>query len=155
MSLDEMEDFIYKACLQDWKKEYKKQEKLKKILDKGKTVRITGKDTDITFSIAGRKGLLCCGNRNMPDGEVFIGPVENTTQGFIRYTYPALYCGREVTNVYLEFNKGKVTKATADKGEKLLKEIIATDNGSRKYAGTFFLISYWLGRNQGFITESE
>lgn len=143
MSLEEFEDFVYKACLKDWKKEGKKQDKLKKILDKGKHVRITAHDTDLTFSIEGREGVKCPGHYNMPDGEVFIAPVETTTEGYIKYTYPAIYSGREVSGVYLEFNKGKVTKATAEKGEKFLNEMIKTDKGSCK------LGEFGIGVNSG------
>lgn len=132
MSLEEFEDFVYNACIQDWEKESKKQDKLKKILDKGKQVRITAEDTDLTFSIKGRQGIKCDGHRNMPDGEVFIAPVENTTEGYIKYTYPAIYGGREVDGVSLRFHKGKVVEAKAEKGEKFLREMIKTDPGACK-----------------------
>lgn len=132
MSLEEMEDFVFDACIQDWKKEEERQEKLKKILDKGKQVRIVAPDTDITFSIKGRQGIKCCGKRNMPDGEVFIAPVEDSTEGYIKYTFPAIYSGREVSGVFLRFHKGKVVEAKAEKGEEFLKEMIATDKGSDK-----------------------
>lgn len=130
MSLDEFEDFVFDACLVDWRKESKKQDKLKKRLDKGKQVRITAEDTDLTFSIKGRQGIKCDGKRNMPDGEVFIAPVENSTEGYINFTYPAIYAGREVSEIYLQFHKGKVIKAEAEKGEKFLREILKTDKGS-------------------------
>ncbi|MBD3354618.1 aminopeptidase [Candidatus Woesearchaeota archaeon] len=132
MSLEEMEDFVYDACLVDWKKQSKKQDKLKKKLDKANEVRITGEKTDISFSIKGRQGIKCDGHRNMPDGEVFIAPVENSTEGYIKYTYPAIYRGREVSGVFLRFHKGKVVEAKAEKGEKFLKEMIKTDKGSSK-----------------------
>jgi aminopeptidase len=132
MSLEEFEDFVYNATNLDWKKESKKQEKLKKILDKGKLVRITGENTDLMFSIEGRESIKCCGTRNMPDGEVFIAPVENSTEGYIHYTYPAIYGGREVAGIFLRFHKGKVVESKAEKGEKFLKELIKTDKGSCK-----------------------
>jgi len=132
MSLEEMEDFVYDACLKDWEKESKKQTKIKKMLDKGKEVRITGEKTDISFSIDGREGVKCDGKRNMPDGEVFIAPVEDTTEGYIKYTYPAIYRGKEVKGVFLRFHKGEVVEAKAEKGEELLKEMINTDKGSNK-----------------------
>ena len=130
MSLEEFEDFVYSACIKDWTKESKRQDKLKKLMDKTKKVRITAKDTDITFSLKGRQGIKCCGTRNMPDGEVFAAPVDDSADGYIKYTFPAIYGGREVSGVYLEFKKGKVVKATAEKGEKFLKQMIATDKGS-------------------------
>jgi len=132
MSLEEFEDFCYTATNQDWKLESAKQDKLKKVLDKGNQVRITGEDTDLTFSIKDRQGIKCDGHRNMPDGEVFIAPVENSTEGYIKYTYPAIYGGREVSGIFLRFHKGKVVEAKAEKGEQFLKEMIKTDQGSCK-----------------------
>lgn len=136
MSLEEFTNFSFKATNVDWKKASRQQDRIKRILDKGKNVRIVAKDTDITFSIEGRQGIKCDGHRNMPDGEVFIAPVENTTEGHIKYTYPAIKGGREVSGVYLEFSKGKVVKATAEKNQKFLREMINTDKGAR-YIGEF------------------
>ena len=130
MSLEEFENFVYDSCIQDWKKESKKQDKLKRILDKGEQVRIVGLDTDITFSIKGRQGIKCDGTRNIPDGEVFCAPVDDSAEGHIKYTFPAIYGGREVDGVSLRFHKGRVIEAKAEKGEKFLKEMIATDKGS-------------------------
>ncbi len=143
MSLEEYEDFVFSATNQDWKKMSKKQDKLKSILDKGKEVRIIGKNTDISFSIKGRQGIKCDGHRNMPDGEVFIAPVENTVEGHIHYTYPAIRYGKEVSDVKLWFKKGKVVKATASKNEDLLKAMLDTDKGSR------FLGEFGVGVNYG------
>ncbi len=136
MSLDEFENFVFGATNIDWKKASKKQDKLKKILDCGKQVRIVADDTDITFSIDGRQGMKCDGHRNMPDGEVFIAPVEDTTEGYINYTYPVIRGGKEVIGVYLEFKNGKVVKAKAEKNEQFLKEMIKTDKGA-SYIGEF------------------
>jgi len=132
MSLEEFEDFVYNATNIDWKTESKKQDKLKKILDNGKIIRITGENSDLTFSIEGRTAIKCCGNRNMPDGEVFIAPVEDSTEGYIHYTYPAIYGGREVSGIFLRFHKGQVVEAKAEKGELFLKELIKADKGSCK-----------------------
>ncbi len=136
MSLEEFEDFVFKATNRDWKKEEKKQEKLKRILDKGNQVRIIADDTDLSFSIKGRQGIKCFGRHNMPDGEVFIAPVENTVEGYIHYSFPAIYGGREVSGITLKFKKGEVISAKAVKNEKFLKEMIKTDKGS-KYVGEF------------------
>ena len=136
MSLEEYEDFVFSATNQDWKSISKKQDKLKKLLDKASTVRIIGEETDITFSIKGRQGIKCDGKRNMPDGEVFVAPVENTTEGYIHYTYPAIRAGKEVDGIKLQFKKGKVVKATATKNEDFLHAMLETDKGA-KYLGEF------------------
>ncbi|MEE9542301.1 MAG: aminopeptidase, partial [Thermodesulfobacteriota bacterium] len=91
MSLVEYENFLYGAVNIDWAKAERAQTKLKRILDKGKTVHIVGKETDLTLSIKGRPGIKCCGHRNMPDGEVFLSPVENSAEGHIFYEMPAIY----------------------------------------------------------------
>jgi aminopeptidase len=130
MSLDEFEDFAYGATNLDWAEESKKQDELKKILDKGKRVRIIGKDTDIQFSIKGRTAIKCDGHRNMPDGEVFMAPVETDITGHVAYSFPAIRDGKEVDGIRLSFEKGRVVKYSATKNESLLKAAIETDKGS-------------------------
>ncbi len=136
MSLEEYTDFVFDATIQDWAKVAKREEKLKKILDKGKTVRIRGGNTDLTFSIESREAIVCAGRRNLPDGEVFVAPVENTTEGYIHYTFPAIKYGKEVENIELWFSKGKVIKAKAGKNEDLLYTMLDTDPGAR-FLGEF------------------
>ncbi|MCP4632925.1 MAG: aminopeptidase [candidate division Zixibacteria bacterium] len=138
MSLADYEDFVYGACLLDkkdpvaeWKKISKSQAKIVRFLNRKKEIRIVAKDTDITFNVKGRKWINCDGDNNFPDGEVFTGPVENSANGHIRYTFPAVYGGREVEDIYLEFKDGKVVKAKCTKGEKYLHSMIDIDKGSR------------------------
>lgn len=136
MSLEEFEDFVYGACFADWKKEGRRQEKLVRLLERTKNVRIKHKDTDLRFSIKGKKAIKCCGNRNMPDGEVFTEPVKHSVNGYIKYTFPAIKGGREVDGIRLEFRNGKVTKATAEKNEEYLKTMLRMDKGA-SYIGEF------------------
>ncbi len=131
MSLNEFEKFVFKATNKNWKEEEKNQIKLKKLMDKTDRVRIVGKDTDLSFSIKDRPAKTCSGKFNMPDGEVFTSVVEDSTEGYIRYTYPVIRDGREVDDVRLWFSKGKVIKAKAKKNERLLKETLKTDKGSK------------------------
>ncbi len=132
MSIEEFEDFVFSATNIDWSKEGKRQEKLKRILDKGKQVHIIGKNTDLRFSIEGRTAIKCFGKHNMPDGEVFIAPVETTTEGCIEYSFPAIYSGGEVDGITLEFKRGKVVKAHATKNNDLLQAMLNTDPGARR-----------------------
>ncbi len=143
LSLEEIEDFVFKATNVDWEAMSKKQDKIKKILDEGSKVRIKSANTDISFSIEGRQGIKCDGHRNMPDGEVFIAPVEESVEGFIEYSYPAIYGGREVNGIKLEFKKGMVVKSSAKKNEEFLKEMINTDEGSK------FIGEFGIGLNYG------
>ena len=87
-----------------------------------------GEDTDLKLSVEGRTWINCSGHENLPDGEVFTGPVENSVNGKIRFTYPGIYMGKEIENIYLEFKDGKVVHASAEKGEDLLNEILKIEN---------------------------
>ncbi|MBI2103723.1 aminopeptidase [Candidatus Woesebacteria bacterium] len=132
MSLSEYEDFVFSAINKvDWKKKFKEQEKLRKLVDKTSKVHIIGKDTDLRINIKGRRAVNAGGSHNMPDGEVFTAPIENSAEGFITFSFPALYMGREYHDIRLEFKKGKVVKATASKGEKDLNKILDMDSGAR------------------------
>jgi len=131
MSLVEYEDFLYGATNINWMDVKKKEMKLKNALDKASEVRIVGKDTDLTLSIKGRKAIPCYGERNMPDGEVFLSPVEDSAEGHIYYEMPAIYQGREVLGIRLKFRRGKIVEAKADKNEKFLLAMLDTDKGAR------------------------
>lgn len=152
MSLAEYEDFVYGACQLDssdpiakWKEVERAQEKICQILSSKKSIRIVSKDTDLKLSTEGRKWVNCCGHVNFPDGEVFTGPVEDSAEGHIRFTFPGIFGGREIEDIGLTFEKGKVVKATAGKGEGLLKKLLETDPGASQVgeiaAGTNFKIS--------------
>jgi aminopeptidase len=96
-----------------------------------KTLRIVALDTDLTLSVADRKWMNSDGHRNFPSGEVFTGPVETSASGHIRFTYPAIAGGREVEDVRLSFEDGRVVKATAATGEDYLLEMLDADEGAR------------------------
>ncbi|MBI5559793.1 MAG: aminopeptidase [Deltaproteobacteria bacterium] len=149
MGITEYEDFLYSATNVDWNRVRKKEEKLKRLLDRGKEVRVVGEDTDLVIGIKGRKAIPCWGERNMPDGEVFLSPVEDSAEGYIYYEMPAIYQGREVTGIRLRFRKGKVVGATADKNEKFLISMLDTDRGAR------FLGELGIGVNYGIKKFSK
>jgi aminopeptidase len=139
MSLFEYQDFVAKACFldkQDPAKEWKElstiQENIVKRLNKAKNMRFVGLDTDLRLSVEGRRWFSCDGHVNMPDGEIFTSPVENSAEGQIRFTYPGIEMGREVVDITLTFKSGEVVGARAEKGEEFLKEIIKTDEGARR-----------------------
>jgi len=139
MSLDEYEDFVLEACLVHrkdpiaaWKRIHGQQEKICKALNTKKKIRIVTKGTDITMSVAGRTWINCDGKANMPDGEIFTGPVEDSVEGKIEFSFPACYYGREAVGVALVFKKGKVVKAKAVKGEEFLTAMLDSDEGARR-----------------------
>ncbi|TAN62667.1 aminopeptidase, partial [bacterium] len=145
----DLEDFLYGATNIDWNKVKKKEEKLKAVLDKASVVRIVGKDTDLTLSIKGRKAIACYGERNMPDGEVFLSPVEDSAEGHVYYEMPAIYQGREVLGIRLKFKRGKIIEARADKNEGFLNAMLDTDKGGR------FLGELGIGTNYGIQKFSK
>jgi len=138
MGLSEYEDFVYGACLPDmsdpvgyWQRFSAGQQRIVEWLKDKQQVHLIGPETDLRLSIAGRTFINCDGHRNMPDGEIFTGPVENSIEGHVYFSYPAIYGGREVTGVRLWFEEGKVVKATADKNSDYLRQTLDTDAGSR------------------------
>ncbi len=139
MSLAEYEDFVLNACLVNkkdpiaaWRTIHNKQKRICNKLNKARKIRVVAKDTDLRMKVAGRKWINCDGQANMPDGEIFTGPIENSVEGRIAFSFPACYAGREVHGVRLTFKKGKVVKATADKGEEFLHAMLDTDEGARR-----------------------
>jgi aminopeptidase len=137
MSLEEYEDFVYGAGHLDdrdpiaaWKRISKNQQALTNFLNKARTVRIVAEDTDIRYSCKGRKWINCDGRYNFPDGEVFTGPVENSVEGHVKFSFPAVHGGREVHGARLTFERGKVAKAEAEKGQDFLRAMIKMDSGS-------------------------
>jgi aminopeptidase len=136
MSLEEYEDYVLSSCCIDWNVESKKQERLKKLMDKADNVRIKASDTDLSFSIKGLNGIKCDGRFNIPDGEVFTAPVKNSVKGHITYNCPSIYQGKEFNGVRFEFVAGKIVKAEAGAMTADLNKILDTDEGSR-YIGEF------------------
>lgn len=143
MSLEEYEDMLFDATLVDYQQMDKEMDKIINIFDKAEMVRIVGKDTDLTFSIKGRKGIKCSGSNNIPDGEVFYAPITNSANGHIYYEFPAIRYGVQVDGIRLEFKDGKIVKATADKNEEFLNKILDSDEGAR------FIGEFGIGLNYG------
>jgi len=142
-SLTEYEKLYYRAVDQDWAAMAKMFRRAKRILDRAARVRIVGKDTDLSFSIGGRTAIPCAGEYNMPDGEIFTAPVENSTEGKISYEFPAIYGGREVAGIRLTFRKGRVVEAKADKNGDFLGAMLDADPGAR------VLGEFGIGANAG------
>lgn len=143
MSLREYEDFVYGATFADhedpvaeWQKIHDMQAYLVNWLDGKKHLTVKGPNVDLTLSIDGRTFINSDGTHNMPSGEIFTGPVEDSVNGWVKFTYPAIRGGREVEGVELEFKDGKVVNAKARKNEAYLLSQLDTDDGA-KYLGEF------------------
>lgn len=135
MSFEAFEDFFYNVCTLDYEKMSKAMDSLKNLMDKTDKVRIIGKGTDLSFSIKDIPAIKCCGECNIPDGEVYTAPVKNSVNGIITYNTPSIYDGFEFNNIKLTFKDGKIIEATSNDNEKINK-IFDTDEGAR-YVGEF------------------
>ncbi|MDG6229015.1 MAG: aminopeptidase [Candidatus Thermoplasmatota archaeon] len=149
MSLRMYEDFVYRAAqVQEpdpilfWKNMEKKQRHIQEILGKKETIRIIADDTDISFNVKERKWISCFGKENFPDGEIFTGPLEDSTEGYIHFSFPLVYGGRRVDDVKLWFKEGVVVKATAANGLDFLESMIQMDDGSKRLGELAFGTNY-------------
>ena len=133
MSLAEFEDFLYGACLLDWEAERERMSRYAERFDAADEVRISANETDLTLSLSGRKGEVDAGGANIPGGEFFYSPLEDSASGTIAFTeFPAVYGGREVKGIRLRFEEGKVVDASAEANEDFLVEMLDLDDGSRR-----------------------
>ncbi len=141
MSLEEYEDFVFSAGLIDqpdpvaaWKRISERQQRLVDFLN-GKTDYhvVAANGTDVRMSLAGMRWINCDGHENFPDGEVFTGPVIDSVNGQVNFSFPAVHHGREVVDAKLTFRDGKVVAASASKGEDFLISMLDMDAGSRSF----------------------
>jgi aminopeptidase len=151
MSLSEYEDFYYGACLADvpdpvaaWAEASDEVRRLAEWIQGREEVHINGPGTDLRLGIGGRTFIAADGRHNMPDGEFFTGPVEDSANGEISFHLPSAYAGNEVAGVWFRFEDGKVVDARAERGEEFLISMLDTDEGARRLGelgiGTNFAI---------------
>ena len=150
MSLSEFEEFVYGAALVHlpdpiaaWQAVSRDQQRLVDWLNTKDQIHLIGPDTDLTLSVKGRTWENCDGHENFPDGEIFTGPIETSVNGTVRFSYPACEDGREVEDVRLWFEDGRVVRATAAKNEAYLLSMLDMDEGAR------VLGEFAFGTNQG------
>lgn len=141
MSLEEFEEYVFSTTYCDvddpvaeWRRINIAQEKLVNWLAGKKRLEIKGPNVDLIMSIEDRTFVSCAGKENIPDGEIYSGPVEESVNGWIRFTYPDYGTGREINGIELEFKDGKVVQSSATKNEESLREMLDTDPGAR-YVG--------------------
>jgi aminopeptidase len=153
MSLSEYEDFVYGSGLIDrddpvaeWQRISREQERWVRYLDSKKRIRIVSEGTDITVNVEGHKWVNCDGRVNFPDGEIFTAPVETDIEGVITFSFPGIYSGKEIEGIRLEVSGGKVTGASAKKGEDLLKALLATDEGASRFGEVAIGTNYGIQR---------
>jgi len=150
MSLAAYEEFVFGAMALNendpvafWRKKGEEQARLIERLEQSREIRIVGPETDLTLSIESRKFLNGDGMHNMPCGEVFTGPIEDSANGEVYFGIPVAVGGREVSGVKLRFEGGKVVEASAEKGEEYLNAMLDADEGAR------YLGELGIGTNYG------
>jgi aminopeptidase len=162
MSLREFEDFYFHACLADdgdplgaWKRESEECRRLADWIQGHEEVRLTAPGTDLRLGIAERTFIPCDGEHNMPDGEFFTAPVEDSVEGEVAFHLPAMIGGREVSGVRLRFEAGKVVDASAERGEEFLIKLLDTDDGSRRLGELGIGTNYGIDRGTRDVLLDE
>ncbi len=155
MSISDFSDFVYRACHVDdpnedpvafWKQMSKEHQRLIDWLDGKQQVEIKGLDTDLKLNISRRSWINADGRKNFPDGEIFTAPVEDSVEGTIRYSFPAITGGREVEDIRLWFEGGRVVKATAGRNDAFLQQMLDSDEGARRIGEFAFGTNFGIDR---------
>jgi aminopeptidase len=162
MSLDDYEEFYFRACLADaedpvaaWKRASEETRRLAEWIGGREEVHIEGPGTDLRLNVSGRTFIAADGKHNMPDGEFFTGPHEDSAEGEISFHLPATYAGREVAGVRFRFEGGRVVDASAERGEAFLLEMLETDDGARRLGELGIGTNYGISAGTGEILLDE
>lgn len=149
LSLEEIMSSFFDASLRDWHAESERLRQLAGRFQTAESVRIVGLDTDLSFSTAGRTYVAGDGRMNMPDGEIFTAPVDDSANGTVYFELPAMYANRRIGGIRLRFVDGEVVEASSDENPELLQSVLALDDGARRLGefgvGLNFGIQSWTG----------
>ena len=152
MSLAEYEAFVYGACLLDredpvaaWMGVRERQQAIVDRLNACTEVRYRNADSDIAFRTEGRIWINSDGRTNMPSGEVYTSPVEDSVNGHIRFNYPGIFMGREIEDIRLEVRDGEVVRWEAKRGQELLDQLLQTP-GARRFGEAAIGTNYGIDR---------
>jgi aminopeptidase len=154
MSMDDYEQFVYRACHVDgdgdpvahWQATQEELARRADQLGRARELRIVGPDTDLRIAVDGRRWEAADGRYNMPDGEVYTSPVETETEGEMRFTFPAVFQGREVDDIRLRFEGGSVVQSEARRGGEFLDALLSMDDGARRLGEVAFGLNYEIDR---------
>jgi aminopeptidase len=162
MSLADYADFYFGACLADdpepltaWERAAEETKRLTEEMQGHEEVRVVAPGTDIKLGIAERTFIACFGDHNMPDGEFFTGPIEDSVEGEVTFHLPANISGREVAGVWLRFESGKVVDARAERGEEFLIGLLDTDLGARRLGELGIGTNYAIDRGTRSVLLDE
>jgi aminopeptidase len=149
LSLDETMGFFFDASLRDWHEESARLRELCERFGAASEVRIVGEDTDLSFSTRGRTYVAGDGRMNMPDGEIFTAPVDDSANGSVFFELPAMYANRRISGIRLRFVDGEVVDASSDENQDVLERVLAMDDGAKRLGefgvGLNFGIQRWTG----------
>ncbi len=148
-SFEAFTDFVYGATLVDWPAMVKRMQVLADRMAATKNVRIVGKETDLALAIEGRKPIIDGGEKNLPGGEVFTSPVEESVNGTVYFDKPIIFRGSEIKGVRLTFKDGNVIEHSAETGGKVLEALLGTDEGAKR------LGELGIGMNRGITDFSK
>jgi aminopeptidase len=153
MSLSEYEEFVYDALLlnlddpiEGWRKVAADQQRVVDFLNQHDEIHIVAPGTDLTYRVGGRTWISAMGDANLPDGEVFTGPIEDSVNGTVHFSYPTNRAGKEIGDLTLTFRDGKVVEATASRGQEALIATLDTDAGARYLGEVAFGLNYNIKR---------
>jgi len=153
MSIEEYEEFVFKATMADledpitaWREVGRRQEKIAELLNKVKELRFQGPGIDLYMRVDGRKWINDDGRNNMPGGEVFSAPIEDSVEGYVEFDYPAIWRGVEVEGIKLVFRNGSVVEARATRNEEFLRKMLSVDEGAKRLGEIAFGLNYNITR---------
>lgn len=156
MSLADYAEFVASACHLDdedpvayWRSVSSEQERLVNWLAGKRELHVVGPDTDLRVGVAGRSWMNADGRCNLPDGEIFTGPNEDAVDGVVRFSFPSQVQGREVEDIRLRFERGRVVEASAGKNQEYLERMLDIDEGARR------LGEFAIGTNYGITTFTK
>lgn len=155
MSLQAMMDFFFSATLRDWAEEARRYAAIRDRFQAAATVRIVGEGTDLTLSTEGRTYEVGDGRINMPDGEIYTAPVDDSAEGVITFEFPGIYAGQTISGIQLEFRQGRVVNASAQSGEPFLKQILELDEGASRLGEFGVGVNFGIDRFVGDILYDE
>ena len=162
MSLLELEELVVSALkLRDpdpvasWRRQAEWQERVVRLLSRGSEIKVEGPGVDLLLRVDGRKWINDDGKKNMPGGEVFTGPHEDATEGYIEFDFPAVSRGVELEGVRLVFRRGEVVEARAARGEEHLKRLLEVDDGARRLGEAAFGLNYEITRGTKIVLFDE
>lgn len=155
LPFDAVMHLFWASCLRDWQTEAIAWRALADQLNQGSRTRITGPGIDLAFSTAGRRWVVGDGRINVPDGEVYTAPVDDSAEGEVAFDWPSATFGQPIEGIRLRFRRGAVVAATAERNEDALHALLAMDDGARRIGEIGIGVNRGLTRPLGDVLFDE